>query len=147
VRPFRSSLLAVAAAALSACAAAPQSVHIASEASASPYFSLGAPAAYKAQGGLQLAGRVCRRALTTSLSPARIRLEHVTTSGETTDVAHAAVPPIQRSSDQSCRTYAAKVAWQLADGDTVRACFDRGHPCPESTVKTVISAPAAPTTP
>ena len=140
-------LLLGAAATMLGCASAPASVQIASEASASPYFSLGAPAAYKAQGGLALAGRVCRRLRITSLSPARVRLEHVTAVGEMTDIAHAGVPTIQRSSDQACRTYKTIVAWQLADGDTVRACFDHGRPCPASTVKAIIAAPATPSSP
>jgi hypothetical protein len=147
VKAVQKYLLISIGAVLTGCATATDAVHITSEASASPYFSIGAPAAYKAPGGLELAGRVCRRSRSTSLSPPRVRLEHLTAMGEIADVAHAGVPAIQRSSDQACRTYATKVSWQLADGDTVRACFDRGRACPTSTVKALIAAPAAASTP
>jgi hypothetical protein len=117
---------------MSACATPGASVQVTSQASGSPYFSLGAPGVYKVDGGLRLAGRVCRRARTTLLSPSRIRLEHVAASGEVADVARASVAAIYRNADQACSSYAVRVAWQIADGEALRACFDRGRPCPSN---------------
>ena len=117
-------------AALAGCAGAGSSLVVNTEAAGSSYFSLGRPVAYKAGVGLELAGRVCRRARTTVLTPSRIRLEHVAAGGEVVGVAHAFLPQISRRADLPCSEYRAAVAWTLAEGDTIRACFDRGHACP-----------------
>jgi hypothetical protein len=133
-----------AAAGLWACAAAPSSVQVGSEASGSPYFSLGPPGVYKAGDGLRLVGRVCRRSRTTLLSPARVRIEHVAASGDVAEVAHAGVAAIYRNADQACASYAARVGWRIADGESLRACFDRVGACPrQAAVKAVVAVPAA----
>jgi len=117
-------------AAVAGCAAPGSSLVINSEAAGSSYFSLGRPAAYKVGSGLELAGRACRRARTTVLTPSRVRLEHVTVDGQVIGVAHAFLPQASRRTDLPCSNYRANVAWTLAEGDTIRACFDRGHACP-----------------
>ncbi|WCM25028.1 hypothetical protein NDN01_13115 [Sphingomonas sp. QA11] len=116
---------------------------IQTQASGSPYFSLGAPVAYKVENGMELAGRVCRRVRTTLLSPSGVRLEHIGVSGDRLQTAHASVGAIYRSADQACTRYVARVAWTMVDGEAVRACFDRGKACPiNSPVKAVIAAPS-----
>jgi hypothetical protein len=129
--------------ALAACAAPSSSVQVVSEASSSPYFSLGAPGVYKAGEALRLVGRVCRRARTTLLTPYRVRVEHVSSTGAVIDISHAGVPAIYKYADQPCATYTARVAWTLSTGDTLRACFDRGRPCPvNAPAKAVVAVPA-----
>ena len=130
---------------LAACAVSGSSVEVKSEASGSSYFSLGAPAVYAAPDGLRLVGRVCRRARTTLLSPPGVRLEHIGATGDVLDVAHAGLAAIYRNVDQACTHYATRVGWRVADGESVRACFDRGRPCaPDTPVKATIAVPAAP---
>jgi hypothetical protein len=121
---------------------------VVTEASGSPYFSLGAPGVYKADGGLQLAGRVCRRSRSTLLSPSRVRLEHVPATGEITEIAHAGIAAIYANADQPCSDYTTRVTWQMGEGDSVRACFDHGRACPVDTpVKAVVTVPVAPVVP
>ena len=140
-RPGPASLIAVAAC-LAGCATPGSSVEVGSQASGSPYFNLSRPGVYKVQDGLQLAGRVCRRARTTLLSPPRVRLEHVAATGAVIEFAHAYIPAIYRHEDQACSGYSTRVGWQIADGETVRACFDRGRSCPAAArVKAVVAAP------
>lgn len=115
---------------LTGCAASGTSVEIVSQSSGSPYFSLGRPGVYKAGDGLRVAGRVCRRSRTTLLSPPRVRLEHLAATGEVIEVDRAAIPIIYRRADQACSNYSAHVGWKIAEGETVRACFDRGKVCP-----------------
>ena len=134
----------VASTALAACSTSGETVQVTSEAKGSDSFSLGPPAAYKAGNGIHLAGRVCRLGRSTALSPPRIRLEHVAAGGGVVETSQTSVPTIYRSTDQACRTYTANLAWVLGEGDTVRACFDRGRPCPvTATAKAEIAAPAA----
>ena len=128
---------------LTACAVARETVQVTAEAKGSESFSLGPPTAYRAGDGIRLSGRVCRLGRSTALSPPSIRLEHVARDGGIVETSQSSVATIYRSTDQACRTYAANLAWALADGDTVRACFDRARPCPvTSTAKAVIAAPA-----
>jgi len=71
-----------------------------------------------------------------------VRIEHVAATGAVVDVAHASIPAIYRRADQACSGYSTKVAWRMADGDSVRACFDRGHGCPGAAeAKAVVPAP------
>jgi hypothetical protein len=128
------------------CAAIPtETVKILSEAKGSGYFSLGAPGMSKTATGQTLAGRVCRLAQSTLLSPPAIRIDHLDGAGRRLETAHAYVPEIYLARDQTCSDYAAKVAWTLSPGDKVRACFDRGAACPaQAQSKAVINAPAAP---
>ena len=124
------------------------SVQVVAQASDTPNFSLSRPAVYKTTGGLQVAGRVCRRARTTLLSPSQVRLEHLSAAGEITETAKAGVGEISRRADQPCSNYSGRVSWTLAEGDTVRVCFDRGRACPSApTVTTVIAAPTSPASP
>ncbi|HEY5105239.1 MAG TPA: hypothetical protein VII73_00560 [Caulobacteraceae bacterium] len=126
------------------CATAGDSVVVNSEAAGSSYFSLGRPVVYKVHGGLELAGQACRRGRTTLLSPSRIRLEHVAVGGGVAEVAHAYLPPISRRADQPCSRYSTVAAWTFADGDAIRACFDRGHACPGAPpVKVAVPAAGA----
>ena len=144
-RPVDTAVLFLTLASLVSCATAGGGVAVGSEATGSPYFSLSRPYASKAGEGLQLSGRVCRRARTTGLSPARVRLEHVSAAGDVVEVARAYVPPIYRRSDQACRSYFIRVAWPIADKEAIRACFDRGRPCPsDPQVKATIAVPVAP---
>jgi len=137
-------LTLIAVACLAACASSGSSVVVSSQASGSTYFSLSRPGVYKVDGGLELAGRVCRRARTSLLSPSRVRLEQVGAGGDTIAVAHAAVPAIYHRQDQACSHYATRVAWRIEDGQSIRACFDRGGQCPsDPPVKAVIAVPAA----
>jgi hypothetical protein len=101
---------------LTACASAGTSVQVTAEATGSPYFNLERPLVYKAGDGLALAGRVCRRARGTLLSPPRVRLEHVGVAGQVLDVAHAGVPEIYRRADQACSDYSARVGWSFVEG-------------------------------
>ena len=136
------------AACLAACASTSSSIQIISQASGSTYFSLGLPRVYKVQNGLELAGRVCRRGRTTLLSPPSVRIEHLAIGGETLEVAHASVGAIYRRADQACSGYSSRVTWQIADGESVRACFGVGRPCPsDAPVKAVISVPVPSTSP
>jgi hypothetical protein len=131
---------------LAACASAGASVDVTSEASSSSYFRLSRPSLYKTQGGLSLVGRVCRLGRTTLLSPPRVRLEHLDASGSPVEIAHAPLGAIYRNPDQPCTDYAARVGWTLTEGDTVRACFERGRACPTaSAAKAVVPVPAPPT--
>jgi hypothetical protein len=141
---------------LAGCASAggTADVPLMANASGSPYFSLSAPRAYKTRGGLELAGRVCRRARTTLLSPSRVRLEHVLADGSVGDVAHAYVGSILRNPDEACAGYYTRVSWTLGEGEQVRACFGHGRPClgdapkkalPVNPPKVAPAAPLAPT--
>ncbi|HEY5290343.1 MAG TPA: hypothetical protein VIJ59_09930 [Caulobacteraceae bacterium] len=142
---FRRSASAVAAcASLCACATQSSSVQVVSQASGSPYFSLGPPGVSKAGDGVRLVGRVCRRSRTTLLTPYRVRIEHVGPGGAVIGVEHARIPPIYAYSDQACATYAIVAKWTLAPGDSLRACFDRGRDCPSSAAaKAVVAVPAS----
>ena len=133
---------------LAACATSESAAPITSQATGSSYFRLGAPGVYKAGDGLLLAGRVCRLGRTTLLSPPRVRLEHVSVNGEPLQATHASVAAIYESADQACSNYSARVSWRFAEGEAVRACFDRGRACPaDAQVKTVTAAPVPPATP
>ncbi len=101
-----------------------------SESWGSPAFTVSRPAVYKAGDRLALAGRVCRRARSTALSPPAVRLEHIGADGAVLGTALTRVRAIQRSADQPCAPYATKVDWTLGTGDRLRACLDRGRPCP-----------------
>lgn len=137
--PLVGALVAV----LSGCAAPGASVSVSSEAAGSGYFSLSAPAPHAVKGGLLLAGRVCRKARTTLLTPSRIRLEHVSANGDAVQTTHAYMPAIYRRSDQACARYSVIAPWTLADGETIRACFDRGRACPGAPpVKVVVPVTA-----
>ena len=103
---------------------------VGSESWGSPSFTVSRPAVYKAGDGLELAGRVCRRARSTALSPPAVRLEHIGADGSVLGTAMTRVRAIQRSADQPCAPYATKVDWALGIGDRLRACLDRGRPCP-----------------
>ena len=119
---------------------------VVSQASGTAYFSLGPPGAYAAGEGLLLAGRVCRRARNTRLSPGAVRLERVDPSGAVVAHVDALVPPIYRRADQACAAYSRTTSWKLAEGDSVRACFERGVPCPVAAeTKAVVPVPAAST--
>ena len=114
---------------IAGCVGGEADVPLTANASGSPYFSLSAPRAYKVRNGLELAGRVCRRARTTLLSPSRVRLEHVVADGSVSDVAHAYVGAIFRNPDQACAGYFTRVTWTIGEGESVRACFSSGRPC------------------
>lgn len=115
---------------LAGCASGGAFQSVGSQATGSAYFTVSRPAVYKMANGLQLAGRVCRRARTTVLSPAGVRLEHIGPTGEVLGTARTHVAAIHRYADQPCAGYATHVDWTLADGDTLRACLDRGRACP-----------------
>jgi hypothetical protein len=133
---------------LTACANAESWMNVTTESTGSPYFSLGRPGVYKDTSGLELAGRVCRLARSTLLSPPRVRLEHL--GAATADViehTETHVAAIYRGADQACSDYATHVTWTLGNGDTVRACFDGGRACPrDPDAKAVVAVPA-PSTP
>ena len=119
---------------------------VVTQATGTPYFSLGAPGVYAAGQGLLLAGRVCRRARNTRLSPGGVRIEHVDPAGAVVAHVDALVPPIYRRADQACAAYSRTSTWKLAEGDSVRACFERGAPCPVTAeAKAVAPVPAAAT--
>ena len=129
--------------ALSACATSGNTLQVASEAKGSDYFSLSPTGVYKDLSGLRLAGRVCRQRRSTLLSPPTIRIEHLGSNGEVLDTARAAAPTIYNRYDQACSGYSARVSWAFAEGETVRACFDRGGVCSgKGAAKTVVAAPA-----
>lgn len=114
----------------------------------SAYFNLSRPGLYERAGGLQLVGRVCRRGRVTLLSPPRVRLEHVSAGGDVVDTARAAVAPIYGRVDQPCSNYALRVAWRVADGDSIRACFDHGRACPaDPASKALVTVPVSPVGP
>lgn len=146
---FRSLMgLPIIAALLVGCGTVGSPVTVGSQASGSAYFSVSRPGVYKVASGLQLTGRVCRRSRTTLLSPPRVRLEHVSATGDIVDTTHASVGAIYRNPDQPCSDYSARVGWQIADGETVRACFDHGHSCPvDPAIRAVVAVPVAPTSP
>lgn len=129
---------------VAACASAENWMTVTTESTGSPYFSLGRPGVYKEKTGLVLAGRVCRLARSTLLSPPRVRLEHIgVATGEVIEHTVTHVAAIYRGADQACSDYATPVTWTLAEGDLVRACFDRGHDCPrDPDVKAVVTVPA-----
>ena len=64
------------------------------------------------------------------LSPPAVRLEHIGPVGEVLGTARTRVAAIHRTADQPCASYATHVDWALADGESLRACLDRGRPCP-----------------
>ena len=121
---------------------------VVSQASGSPAFGLGPPGAYAAGDRLLLAGRVCRRARNTRLSPSTVRIERVDASGTVAGHVDAALPPIYRRADQACAPYSRIVSWRLAEGDSLRACFERGAACPATAeTRAVVPVPAAAATP
>jgi len=141
-------VISIAAGLLAGCATVGDSVTVGSQASGSPYFYLSRPGVYKLATGLQLMGRVCRRSRATQLSPPRVRLEHVSATGDVVEISHASVGAIYRNADQPCSDYSARVGWQIADGETIRACFDHGRACPtDPAVKAVVAVPVTPALP
>jgi hypothetical protein len=143
-RRSAAALLAAALVPPGACAAPGSPMDVPYQATGSSYFSLGRPGAYKVQGGLELTGRVCRRARTTLLSPSRVRIEHIAAGGDVVEAAHASVPVIYGRADVACAHYAVRVDWKLADGEALRACFDRGRSCrTDPAAKTAAAPPAA----
>jgi len=133
---------------LASCATGGSWVNVSAEASSSPYFNLSRPGVYKVEGGLEIAGRVCRMARTTLLSPSGVRLEHIAASGDGIEIARASIAPINRHADQRCSDYATVVHWALADGESVRACIDRGHACLSNPpTQAVVAVPATPPAP
>lgn len=139
-------IAAAAGLAAGACASVSSpSADVVSEAQGSAYFSLGAPTLSKTSTGQHVAGRVCRIGRTTILSPPAIRVEHRGADDALRDVAQAYVREIYLARDQTCSDYSAKVAWTLAPGDIVRACFDRGAACPkQAESRALVKAPATP---
>jgi hypothetical protein len=134
--------VAALAATLAACAAPGASVSVNAEASGTSYFSLDHPFVHKVRDGLELSGRACRRVRTTLLTPSRVRIEHLSVAGEPIQSVHAFLPQTSRRPDQPCTRYSTIAGWTLSEGETIRACFDRGHACPGApAVK--IAAPAA----
>lgn len=133
---------------LAACATVGTWTGVTSDSSGSSYFNVSRPGVYKVDGGLQVTGRVCRRARTTVLSPPGVRLEHVAASGEVVESTRANVRSISRRTDQACSPYAARVGWTLAETDSIRACLDHGHACPTSApAKAAAAIPAVVDTP
>ncbi len=123
--------------------ASPGGVLLQSQATGSPYFSLSAPGVTPVGDRLLLQGRVCRRGRATLLSPRRVRIEHITVGATTAGIAQAYVPVIYRSADQNCVHYSTRVDWRMAEGETLRTCFDKGGPCPiDAQTKAVIAAPS-----
>jgi hypothetical protein len=144
--PGRSAAVAMLAAAMlapGACAAPGSSTDVPYQATGSSYFSLSRPGAYKVQGGLELTGRVCRRARTTLLSPSRVRIEHIAATGDVVEAAHAGVPVIYGQANAACANYGVRVNWKMADGEAFRACFDRGRSCRADPAAKAAAAPAA----
>jgi hypothetical protein len=142
--------LALIAGSLAACVTAGSGVAVNSAATGSSAFSLGAPGAYKTKSGLVLVGRICRRGRSTSLTPARVRVDHVAATGEVTASAHAAVRAIGRRADERCSSYGVNVDWTVAESESLRACFDRGRACPgggPATSVPVVPVPDAPAPP
>jgi len=130
---------------LVSCSVSGSPFEMTSQASGSSYFSLSAPAAYKLDTGLQLTGRICRVARTTLLSPPRVRIEHISIDGMVSEFTSASVAAIYRNADQACANYTKRVNWQVAKGESVRACFDHGDACPFNAPKKLIDgAPVAP---
>jgi hypothetical protein len=123
-------LTALAGVTLASCAAAGPLLPVYGDATGSDYFSLSRPFAYRANGGLELTGKACRRSGTTLLSPLWVRLERVTPMEEVSQSTRASLPPIYMRADQACARYSTVVGWTFAAGDTLRACLDRGHACP-----------------
>ena len=139
------SIVILSGALLTGCAPMQSLLQVASYAIDTPNFSLSRPSVYKTDTGLQLSGRVCRRARSTLLSPAGVRIEQITGDGTIAQVAHAGLPSISRRADQPCSTYQARVAWTLADGDSLRACFDHARACPaDPTLAAPATLPAVP---
>lgn len=138
---FAGPLMAVSAW-LAGCASTGSSVGIVSQATGSAYFSLSPPGIYHVKGGEEVVGRVCRRSRNTLLSPSGVRVEHLGGGGVVLEVARASIPVIYRRADQPCSNYSARVGWTITEGDTVRACFERGKPCPAAAGdKAVIALP------
>lgn len=145
LKPALVATLACLTAFLGGCASPGTSVQVVTQASSSSFFTLGPPGVYKSGDALQLAGRVCRRARSTLLSPSRVRLEHVGATGAILDIAHARVAAIYANADQACTDYSTRVRWQIAESESVRACFDRARACPDDTsAKAVVNVPLAP---
>lgn len=119
-------------------------VKTASEATGSANFSLTRPFVYAASGGVALAGRACRRARSTLLSPQHVRIEHISPEGAVLQATNAYLPSISRRSDEPCSNYAATVDWKVGPDETLRACFDRGRPCPAATTWAQPSLPPPP---
>ena len=73
-----------------------------------------------------------------------MRIEHVAATGDVVEVAHAGVPAIYGQADAACANYGVRVRWKMADGEALRACFDRGRSCrADPAAKTVAAPPAA----
>ncbi len=144
-----SMALLLSAALTAACASFGPTVEVVSQASGSASFSLGTPSVYKSGDELAIVGRVCRRSRSTLLSPSRLRLEHVSMGGQPLETAQAGLTAIYDNPDQACTDYSVRVRWRIVQGETIRACFDRGRPCPvETPANAVIAVPAtAPPTP
>jgi hypothetical protein len=104
---------------------------VTTEATGTANFSLSEPALRQAGSGITISGSACRRARSTLLSPRSIRLEHVVAGEQVSQTARAFVQ-ISRELNRRCSQFSTKVAWVLADGDSVRACFDHGKACPEA---------------
>ncbi len=117
-------------ASVAACATPVASVPIGVQSTGSSSFSLSGPQAYRVNGGIKFVGTACRLAQSTLLTPLRVRLDHVAATGAIVQSAEAFLPSIGRQTDQRCSHYITTLDWRVGDGETVRACFDRGHACP-----------------
>ncbi len=115
---------------LSGCATGTSGLDVRTEAVGTVSFQLGKPALYPAASGVDVIGSACRIGTNTALSPRRVRIEHLSATSEIVDVATAPMPWLSTRADQRCGHYSLAVTWNPADGETVRACFDRGHACP-----------------
>jgi hypothetical protein len=102
----------------------------ASERAGSNFFSLSAPTALKSGNEVRLTGRECRLRQSPLLSPRVVRIEHLDSAGDVLATTDAPAPEIYRSHDQPCDDYTVRVAWTIARGDELRACFEHGRACP-----------------
>ena len=111
------------------CASSVPMLPINSVAVGSANFELERPVFFARASGAFIEGRACRRGLSTLLSPEHVRLEDISSAGELRHVAEAYLPLLPVKFTERCEHYHAAVAWRPLPGDTIRACFERGHGC------------------
>ena len=77
-----------------------------------------------------IAGRVCRRANRSVISPTRVEIDHLSATGDVIDTGYAYLPRLSQREDQRCGGFSAKLKTPPQPGDVVWLCLPQSHgPC------------------
>jgi hypothetical protein len=90
-------------------------------------FTFTRPSLGAADGGVTVAGRVCRKPNRALPMPGRLQIERLDATGAVVETVGALLPPGTNRVDQPCVAYRGRLAGPVAPDDSIRLCFGRGR--------------------